>query len=133
MVEGNNRVASLKAVDAAMDFGEGVSLAALAAATAATKTKLESYNQMLSQVDDALNALEAVEKTVADLSSRLLSGVRTKYGANSSQYEQAGGTRTSTLPDFFIGAHAQVTGLPLLTRDVGRYRTYFPKVMLIAP
>lgn len=97
MVEGNNRVASLKAVDAAMDFGEGVSLAALAAATAATKTKLESYNQMLSQVDDALNALEAVEKTVADLSSRLLSGVRTKYGANSSQYEQAGGTRTSEI------------------------------------
>lgn len=48
-------------------------------------------------------------------------------------YRQAGGTRSSTLPDFFIGAHAQVTGLPLLTRDVARYRTYFPKVELIAP
>jgi predicted nucleic acid-binding protein len=49
------------------------------------------------------------------------------------RYRKAGGTRTSTLPDFFIGAHAQVTGLPLLTRDVARYRTYFPKVKLIAP
>lgn len=49
------------------------------------------------------------------------------------QYRRAGGTRASTLPDFFIGAHAQVTGLPLLTRDIGRYRTYFPKVKLIAP
>lgn len=49
------------------------------------------------------------------------------------RYRQAGGMRTSTLPDFFIGAHAQVTGLPLLTRDVARYRTYFPKVTLIAP
>jgi predicted nucleic acid-binding protein len=49
------------------------------------------------------------------------------------QYRRTGGTRASNLPDFFIGAHAQITGLPLLTRDVARYRTYFPKVKLIAP
>ena len=49
------------------------------------------------------------------------------------QYRAAGGTRTGVLPDFFIGAHAAVEGLPLLTRDAGRYRTYFPKIALIAP
>jgi hypothetical protein len=49
------------------------------------------------------------------------------------QYRRNGGTRPSTLPDFFIGAHAAVTDRPLLTRDVGRYRTYFPTVHLIAP
>lgn len=49
------------------------------------------------------------------------------------RYRSAGGTRTSNLPDFFIGAHAQVAGLPILTRDVRRYRTYFPQVELIAP
>ena len=54
-------------------------------------------------------------------------------GKTFAQYRKAGGSRTSSLPDFFIGAHAQVANLPLLTRDVGRYRTYFPKVKLIAP
>ncbi len=49
------------------------------------------------------------------------------------RYRRAGGTRSGVLPDFFIGAHAQVAQWPLLTRDVGRYRTYFPDVELIAP
>lgn len=49
------------------------------------------------------------------------------------KYRAAGGSRTGVLPDFFIGAHAAVLGLPLLTRDVQRYRTYFPSLSLIAP
>lgn len=49
------------------------------------------------------------------------------------QYRNASGVRTGVLPDFFIGAHAAVEGLPLLTRDTKRYRTYFPAVTLIAP
>jgi len=49
------------------------------------------------------------------------------------RYRAAGGPRTSALPDFFIGAHAEVERLPLLTRDARRYRSYFPDVTLIAP
>lgn len=49
------------------------------------------------------------------------------------QYRRAGGSRTGVLPDFFIGSQAAVQKLPLLTRDAGRYRTYFPTVQLIAP
>jgi predicted nucleic acid-binding protein len=49
------------------------------------------------------------------------------------QYRATGGPRTGVLPNFFIGAHAAVEGWSLLTRDVARYRTYFPKVALIAP
>lgn len=49
------------------------------------------------------------------------------------QYRKRGGTRTGVLPDFFIGAHAAVAGIPLLTRDVRRYRRYFPTVRVIGP
>lgn len=49
------------------------------------------------------------------------------------RYRQSGGTRTGVLSDFFIGAHADAGRLPLLTRDVKRYRTYFPRVELIVP
>ena len=93
--DGKTRAALLATIDPAMDFGNGASLAALNAKVKAAGDQLDAYNAMLSEVDDALNLLEGAETTVADLSSRLLSGVKTKYGADSSEYEKAGGTRKS--------------------------------------
>ena len=49
------------------------------------------------------------------------------------RYRRSGGQRRSPLPDFYIGAHAALTGMTLLTRDARRYRTYFPSLRLIAP
>jgi predicted nucleic acid-binding protein len=54
-------------------------------------------------------------------------------GKTFTRYRSAGGVRSGVLPDFFIGAHADVERLPLLTRDRRRYRSYFPAVNLIAP
>lgn len=48
-------------------------------------------------------------------------------------YRQAGGPRQASLPDFLIGAHAAVTGRPLLTRDPRRVATHIPGARLIAP
>jgi predicted nucleic acid-binding protein len=49
------------------------------------------------------------------------------------QYRRQGGSKNNVLSDFFIGAHAAVSGYPLLTRDIKRYKSYFPSVVLITP
>jgi predicted nucleic acid-binding protein len=49
------------------------------------------------------------------------------------EYRRRGGAKSSTLPDFFIGAHATLAGYSLITRDASRYSTYFPKLDLIVP
>jgi predicted nucleic acid-binding protein len=48
-------------------------------------------------------------------------------------YRERGGTKSSPLPDFYIGAQAEIERLTLVTRDAARYRTHFPKVVLITP
>lgn len=54
-------------------------------------------------------------------------------GRAHAKYRRAGGDKRSPMPDFFVGAHAVVAGVTLLTRDSRRYRTYFPDVQLITP
>jgi predicted nucleic acid-binding protein len=49
------------------------------------------------------------------------------------RYRRRGGQRRSPLPDFYIGAHATIAGLTLLTRDARRYRAYFPKLQIVSP
>ena len=49
------------------------------------------------------------------------------------RYRRRGGSKAQVLPDFFIGAHAAVEGWPLLTRNASRFRTYFPKLQVLAP
>jgi len=76
---------------------------------------------------DAMIALAGIEMATTPRAALFLAGKAFK------RYRAAGGTRTGVLPDFFIGAHAAVEGLPLLTRDASRYRSYYPNIRLIAP
>lgn len=80
--------------------------------------------------------IEEVDEVLEDVGLKLAEAPRPALflaGKAFQRYRAQGGPRRSVLPDFFIGAHAAVAGLQLLTRDARRYRAYFPGVELIAP
>jgi predicted nucleic acid-binding protein len=81
------------------------------------------------RVEDLDAALDDMGLTVLDIPRPALF----LAGKAFIKYRQAGGSKNNVLPDFLIGAHAAVAGLDLLTRDVQRYKTYFPSVTLISP
>ena len=88
------------------------------------------------EVSIGFNRIEEVEAALPEASFRRLPlpfEAAFLAGKAFLRYRRQGGSRTSTLPDFFIGAHAAVAGLRLLTRDASRYRAYFPTVEIIAP
>lgn len=82
---------------------------------------------------DAIEALEAILEEAGIALEPMPRAALFLAGKAFQRYRLAGGARTGVLPDFFIGAHAAVAGLPLLTRDAQRYRTYFSRIALIAP
>lgn len=81
-------------------------------------------------------ALEDLENALAEIGLLIQDTPREALflaGKAFLQYRRKGGGRSAPLPDFFIGAHAAVTGMRLLTRDSARVSHYFPGVKLIAP
>jgi hypothetical protein len=89
------RSASLASIDPALELGNGLSLASYQAALTDTRSKLASYNTILSAADEARLAFRAAERNLRDLNDRMLAGVASRFGRDSSQYAMAGGTRTS--------------------------------------
>jgi len=89
------RLAAIKSIDVNLDLGNGITTQNYETQIILLNTKLAEYNTALSKVDDYYNECIAQIDVIKDLSERVLTGVATKYGKNSSQYEMAGGKRKS--------------------------------------
>ena len=89
-----------------------------------------------SELSLTFSTVEALDKTIEDLGLALIEVPRPALflaGKAFVRYRRQGGNKNNVLADFFIGAHAAVSRLPLLTRDTRRYSSYFSNVALIAP
>ena len=87
----------------------------------------------LSQTFSTFEALDEVISELRLLVQKIPRPALFLAGKAFVRYRKAGGGKNNVLADFFIGAHAAVNGLPLLTRDAKRYRNYFPSVKLVVP
>jgi hypothetical protein len=91
----HQRLAGLNSITPSPDFGSSLSLAVYTTQINELSTKLDHYNQMVATLDDLQNQLTAAELGLRETSKRMLAAVEAHYGPDSSQYEQAGGTRQS--------------------------------------
>ncbi|OHC65685.1 MAG: DNA-binding protein [Rhodocyclales bacterium GWA2_65_19] len=89
-----------------------------------------------SELSLTFSTVEALDRTIDGLGLALIEIPRPALflaGKAFVRYRRQGGSKSNVLSDFFIGAHAAVSGYPLLTRDTRRYSTYFSNVALLAP
>ena len=106
---------------------------------------LEKYSQtntlyinsiVYTEVSIGFRKIEEVEKAITELEIKVLEIPREALflaGKIYLKYRKNKGTKTSPLPDFFIGAHVTVSKFDLITRDSSKYKTYFPQARLIHP
>jgi len=88
------------------------------------------------EVSIGFNRIEEVEHAINQVGVTVLEIPREALflaGKIFLNYRKNKGTKSSTLPDFFIGAHASVSSFDLITRDTAKYKTYFPNIKLICP
>lgn len=104
--------------------------------TSALHGALMINDVVFAELSIGYDRIEDCEEFLDSISVRrapMLDGALFLAGKAFRAYRLRGGLRTGVLPDFFIGAHAAVAGLPLITRDPRRYRSYFPTLRLITP
>lgn len=91
--KGVTRLASVKSIDPAIDLANGITAVNYETQINLLRTNLNTYNTALSKIDDLYNACIAQIDVVRDWNDRVLTGVATKFGKNSSEYEMAGGVK----------------------------------------
>ncbi|MGF1935828.1 MAG: hypothetical protein RM347_015815 [Nostoc sp. ChiQUE02] len=89
------RSTGLKVIDSNMDFGNNCDLQNLNKSIEQLRTMLDSYNTALAVIDSSKTKIDEMEKTLSNLTDKMLRGVAFKYGKDSSEYEMAGGVRDS--------------------------------------
>ncbi len=110
-----------------------------------SESVLEKYSQtntlfinsiVYTEISIGFNNVEEVEAAIFELGVKVLEMPREALfltGKAFLKYRKNKGNKVSPLPDFFIGAHAAVSNFDLITRDLGKYKTYFPQVKLVGP
>jgi uncharacterized protein YukE len=93
--KGFRRIAAVQSIDPDFDLGNGLVAKDYQQAITDVKAAMDSYNTLLSTLDEKLNTLKAKEKSLDNWNERILNGVASKYGKDSNEYEQAGGVRKS--------------------------------------
>lgn len=93
LVKAETRASALESIDANLDLNNGLTLPDYNTQIADLQKKVSKYNTVLSQVDDLYNEVIAQIDVVNDWSERMLTGIASKFGKNSSQYEMAGGVK----------------------------------------
>lgn len=89
------RIAGMQSIGTDLDLGNGMTLETYIAAQTDTQKKLDAYNTKLADSDAAQNVFLLAETNLSDLNQRMLAAVKVKFGADSDEYEKAGGTRRS--------------------------------------
>lgn len=87
------RMAGLRSIQHSLDLGNGLTLEAYFQVIETTRRKLAAYNTALSAIDQTYAEMLESEKSLSELTERMLLGVASKYGRNSNEYEMAGGSR----------------------------------------
>jgi hypothetical protein len=96
LTKAERRLEGLRAVNPALNFGNGLSVSAYSTMIEDVREKLAAYNMALSMVDKTQNALNEAERSLNDFSEHMLLSVASKYGKSSDEYEMAGGTRKAS-------------------------------------
>jgi uncharacterized protein YukE len=89
------RLSAIKSIDPKLDLGNGINVETYEKNINELRDKINAYNTLLSQIDAQLNDINATDKELRDYSERMLTGIASKYGKNSNEYEQAGGVKKS--------------------------------------
>jgi len=93
--KGVTRLAAIKSIDTNLDLGNGITATNYETQLGVLTSKLAAYNTALSTIDNLYNDCIAQIETIKDWNERVLTGVATRYGKNSTEYEMAGGVRKS--------------------------------------